>query len=176
MHLLPPLPDYSHTSFFLPVGSLPLHEIEVSAFSRSPLGRANTFSFLLLLLTPRKSLSIPPSPHDLTLRSLSHLSFSVTSVLYPPNLSMDKCSISSWFPPIYPSILSRLRYPTLLQLALLLLSPIQPYQLWLATSYCGMFLTKYCHFNFLASLFVSSGYNPSSVLSTVLLVVLDNPS
>ena len=34
-----------------------------------------------------------------------------------------------------PSILSRLRYPTFFQLALLLLSPIQPYQLWLATSF-----------------------------------------
>ena len=41
--------------FFL-AGPCPLHEIAVSAFSRSPLGRANTFSFLFLLLTPRKSL------------------------------------------------------------------------------------------------------------------------
>ena len=37
----------------------------------------------------------------------------------------------------------------------------------------GMFLALYCHFNFLMSLFVFSGYIPSSALNTVLLVVLD---
>ena len=34
-----------------------------------------------------------------------------------------------------PSIFSRLRYPILFQLALLLISPIQPCPLWLATSF-----------------------------------------
>ena len=33
--------------------------------------------------------------------------------------------------------------------------------------FSGTFLTLYCHFNFLTSLFVSSGYVPSSALNTV---------
>ena len=48
--------------------------------------------------------------------------------------------------------LSQLRYPTLIQLALLLLSHIQLHQLWLATSFFGMFHTLYYHFNFLVSI------------------------
>ena len=36
----------------------------------------------------------------------------------------------------------------------------------------GMFLTLYCHFNFLMCLFVLDGYISSSALSTVFLVVL----
>ena len=38
----------------------------------------------------------------------------------------------------------------------------------------GIFFTLYCHFNFLTSLFVSSGYIPGS-LNIVLLVVLEHP-
>ena len=53
-------PHEWYTSVFFPAGPGPLHEIAVSAFSRSPLGRANTFSFLFLLLTPWKSPSVPP--------------------------------------------------------------------------------------------------------------------
>ena len=83
-----------------------------------PLGRANTFSFLFLLLTPRKSLSVPPpSPCFLALAS---------PYFYPT------VSLLGFL--LYPPIFSRLRYPTLFKLALLLLSPIQPYQLWMAPS------------------------------------------
>ena len=51
-----------------------------------------------------------------------------TSALYLPNFPAD--IKSSWFPPICPSMFSQLRYPTLFQLALLWLSPIQLYQLY----------------------------------------------
>ena len=50
------------------VGPGPLHEIAVSAFSRSPLGRADTFSFQYLPSTPRISLTASPlSPYFLAL-------------------------------------------------------------------------------------------------------------
>ena len=52
--------DYWFTSFFFLAGPDPLHEIVVSAFSRRPLGRANTFSFLCLLVTPVNLLRVPP--------------------------------------------------------------------------------------------------------------------
>ena len=42
--------------------------------------------------------------------------------------------------------------------------------------FSGIFPTSYCHFNFLTSPFVSSGYTPSSALITVSLVVLEHPS
>ena len=42
--------------------------------------------------------------------------------------------------------------------------------------FSGILFTLYCRFNFLASLFVLSGYIPSSALTTVLLVVLQHPS
>ena len=66
MHLLPPPLDYWYTSFFFLTGPGPLHEIVVSTFSRSPLGRANTLSFLFLLLTPGLNVP-PPSPCFLAL-------------------------------------------------------------------------------------------------------------
>ena len=71
MHLSPP-PHYWYTSFFFLTGLGPLHEIVVSAFWRSPSDRANTFSILSVLVTPRI----------------------FTSALYPPNFSVDS-SISS---------------------------------------------------------------------------------
>ena len=79
--------------------------------------------------------------------------------------------------PLNPSIFSRLRYAILFQLALLLISPIQPYQLWLAT----YFLAYYFILPFqLSHVSVLSGYIPSSAinsaLNTVLLVVLEHPS
>ena len=39
-----------------------------------------------------------------------------------------------------------------------------------------MFLTLYCHFNFITSLFVLSGYIPFSAFNIVLLIVLEHPS
>ena len=76
--------------------------------------------FLLFILFLSASLSLPP------------VILSFTFVLYPPNFCMD--NISSWFPPIS-SIPSRLRDSIVFQLALSLLSPTQPYQLWLAVSF-----------------------------------------
>ena len=43
---------YRRTSFFVLAGPGPLHENAVPAVSRSPLGRANTFSFPSLLACP----------------------------------------------------------------------------------------------------------------------------
>ena len=62
------------------------------------------------------------------------------SVSSPRNFSVDRTSFLG--PPLNPSIFSRLRYPILFQLALLLFSHIQPYQLWLATSFLA-----YCLFD-----------------------------
>ena len=114
-HILPLREFYSncfatraHLCIFLPLsttgkylsflaGPNPLHEIAVSALSRKPLGRANTFSFLVLLLTPRKYQSVPPlSPCFLALAFPLLPSF--PSVVYTPNFSMN--SISSWFHPV----------------------------------------------------------------------------
>ena len=129
------------------VGPGTLYEVAVPTLSIHLLGRANTFSFLPLLSTPRKFLKCSTFFTLFLSASISLLSILVfTSVLYPSNISMD--SISSWFPPMY-FMLSHLRYPTLFQLALLLLFPIQPYQLWLATSYlaCSLLYTAISTFS-----------------------------
>ena len=105
------------------------------------------------------------------LLSFSILSF--TAVLTPPSFSMD--SISFWFPPVFFHI-ARLRYPTLVQLAVLSHSPIQRYLAMAVSHFFGMLVTLYCHFNFLTSLTVLSGYSSSSALDTaVFLVVLEHP-
>ena len=60
--------------------------------------------------------------------------------MYPPNLSIDSAYSPS---PLNSSIFSRQRSPILFQLGLLLFSPIQPYQIWLATSllaYCLLYI------------------------------------
>ena len=64
------------TSFFL-AGPGPLPETAVSTFSRIPMGRANTFSFLFLLLTPRISLEV---------FLLFHLFLSLACPFFPPFL------------------------------------------------------------------------------------------
>ena len=75
MHLPPPF-DYWYTSFFFLAGPGLPYEITVSAFSRSPLGRVNTFLFLSLLLTHHISSSVlPPSPCLLALAFPFFLSF-----------------------------------------------------------------------------------------------------
>ena len=104
--------------------------------------------------------------------SLSLVPF-FTSVLYPPNFSIDT-SISSWFPPISFHT-SRLRYPTFFQLALSLLCSIQPYQLWLAASFLACSFPHIDISTFSRRL-VLSGYILSSALQTVFLVVLEHPS
>ena len=84
-------------------------------------------------------------------------------------------SISSWFPPTSVHTFST---------TLSHLIPARPcvtfshtaLSAMAGTLFFGMFLTFYCHFNFLTSLFVLSGYIPSSALDIVLLVVLEHPS
>ena len=114
------------------VGPGPLHKIAVSAFSRSPSGRADTFSFQYL----------PQPPHVSKCFSFFTLflsaSLSLSSIVHFASVSCTR-QISLWTVPLLgflnPSIFSRLRYPILFQLAIFLFSPIQPYQLWLATSF-----------------------------------------
>ena len=174
MHLLPSIATIAVPLSFR-AGQGSLHEIATSAFSRtdSPLGRANVFSFLFLLLNPC-IISINVSSFTLFLSAsfslVSILSF--THVLCPANFSMD--SISSWFPPIsfhaFSTTLSHL-------------IPARPFVNFSHTAlsamagnlFCGMFLTLYCHFIFLTSLVYFSGYIPSSALHAVLLVVLEHP-
>ena len=149
--------------FLLLASPGPLPEIAVSEFSRCPLGRPNTFPCLLLLLTPLVSLS----PFVLALAFPLFLSILLLLSCIPQT--------SLWTVPLlgfllHPFIHSRLRYPTLSQLALSSLSPMQPYQLYVAGNlFFGMFLTLYGHFNFVTSLFVSSECISSSPRNTVLL-------
>ena len=114
MHLPPPPPtDRWVTSFFFLTGRGPLHEMAFSAFSRSLLGRTNTFSSQVLL-TPRISLNALPLP--LLILTLFLLPFPLLLLCTRQNFSMDKAS--SWFPPISFRALYRLRYLTLFQLVL----------------------------------------------------------
>ena len=142
--LLPPPPGYWYTTCFLPAGPGPLHKTAASAFSRSPLGRANTFfcfpipwfnpphsskcfsdctlfltAILFLLLYPFFCFCLV-SPKLLC----GHHIFPVSSYLRP-------CSLNYAIPPYSGSSL--------------LLSPVQLYQLWLATSFLAssLLLTWY---------------------------------
>ena len=151
VHLPPPPPtDRWVTSFFFLTGRGPLHEMAFSAFSRSLLGRTNTFSSQFLL-TPRISLNALPLP--LLILTLFLLPFPLLLLCTRQNFSMDKAS--SWFPPISFRALYRLRYLTLFQLALSLLSPIRRY-----------FVMSI----FLKSLLVLSRRIPNSALNAVSLV------
>ena len=137
MHPRPPPPDYWYISFFFLVGPDPLHEIAVTAFSRSPLGCADTFSFQYLPSTPRISQSIYPlSPRFLAVAFpfLLSLLLLLSCTRQTPLWTVPLLGLVNSF------IFARLRYPILLQLALLLFSPTQPYQLWRATS----FLARSC--------------------------------
>ena len=109
-----------------------------SITTRTPMGRATTFSFLSsLLLTPCVCLSGPHlSPYFLALFFPFFLPF-LLLLSCTPQTYLWTISLLGFL--LYPSIFSRLRYPILFQLGLSLLSLIQPYQLWLATFF-GMFL------------------------------------
>ena len=88
VHPRPPPLDYWYISFFFLVGPGPLHEIAVSAFSCSPLGRANTFSFHICLQPPYISTKCFSS---FTVFLSANFAFSsvlsFASVLYPPKFS-----------------------------------------------------------------------------------------
>ena len=107
------LPTTAHLCiFFLPTPAtgiplssswqvqVPYTEIGVSAFSRSPSDRADTFPFPSLLSTARKSLVLvsPISPHFLALRSLSLFPNMFIYLLYctpPPHFSTGGTAIFS---------------------------------------------------------------------------------
>ena len=115
MHLPPPPVRYWYTSFFFLAGPGPRHEIAVSAFWRSPLGRANTFSFLFLILTPRKSLLSVISKVFL----LHFVSYPLTFAFLRSFLLFLSCTpqTSLWTVSLlgfllYVSVPFRLRYPT----------------------------------------------------------------
>ena len=159
MQLLPPSLDYWYpsTSFFFLAGPGPLHEIAVSAaFSRSPLGRANTFLFLLLLLAPHKSLLIgvlPPSPCFLSASlSLSPIFSSTSSVLYAAHFSMDRVS-----PLSFHTFSTTLRIPLFSSSPFCYFLPYSPIRLWLATSFLACSLLQIATSRF-SRLFVLSGY------------------
>ena len=101
VHLLRPPPGYWYTSFFFLAGPGYLLEIAVAAFSRSPLGCANTLSFLLLRPISRTSLKCFFFRFHLLFLSanLSLLpTLSCASALYLPHFSVD--ITSSWFLPL----------------------------------------------------------------------------
>ena len=142
--------------------------------SRSPLVRANTFSFLYVLLTPRKSLTVPPlSPCILALVYRLFYPFfffclAPLKLLYGQYLFLVSSYILPYFldyaiPP-YSSSPFRCFLPY---------SPIsyswQPF-------FLGIFLTLWCHFNFLTPLIMLRGYISNFALNTVLFVVLQHPS
>ena len=107
--------------------------------SRILLGRANTISSLFLLLTPRKSLSVPPlSPCFIAPAFPLFLSFLLLLSCIPQTYLWTVSPLGFL---LYPSILSRLRYSTLLRL-----SPFSYFLPYSPISYgwqplFGMFLT-----------------------------------
>ena len=115
-------------SFFFLASPGRLHQIAVSAILRSPLGGANKLLFLSLRLTPRICLSSvsPISPCFLALAFPFFLSF-LPLMPCTRQTSLRTSSLLAFLS--CPSILSQLSYPTLFQLALRLLSPIQLHQL-----------------------------------------------
>ena len=117
-----------NTTIFFLAGPGNLHEIAVSAFSRSPSGRANTFSFL----TPRISVSAPHSPQFLALVFPSFCPF-FCCCLVPPKLLYGQhlFLVSSNTLPYFLDYAS----PPYSSSPFSLLSLIQPYQLELATSF-----------------------------------------
>ena len=124
MHLLPALPGYWYASFVFLADPGPLHEIADSVFWRSPLGRPNTFSFLSLRSIPRVSLSVSQIPPYF----LEPVFPFFPLCLVPPKPSGGHL-LFLVSPYILPCFLDYLCYPTLVQLALWLLSPIKLFQL-----------------------------------------------
>ena len=142
----------------------------------SAVSGTNTFSFNSLLLPSRMSrnaLSLPPS--ILVLACLFFLSFLLLPSCTPPYLSTDSTYlflISSNF----------LAYFLGYAIPPYSSSPFRYFLPYNDTSYMasnlllGVLLCLHCHFNFLTSLFVSSGCIPGSVHNTVLLIVLEHAS
>ena len=151
--------------FLFLVGPGPQHEIAVKLFRVVHWALQKWFNSNLPS-TPRITLSVSPlSPYFLTLY------FPFLPSFFLPLSCTRQTSV--WTVPflglLNPSILFRLRYDILFHLALLIFSPIQPYQLpgYMAGNlFSGIPLTVYCHFDFLKYLLVLSGYIPSSAVNT----------
>lgn len=102
VHILPPPCHWRCALFVFVTGPGPSCEVAVSMFSRSPLGRANTFSFLSLSLnTPKYHILVLAGPLFLFLRLL----LSCT-----PIVSMGIVYYCVFI--LYPSVISRLHSPT----------------------------------------------------------------
>ena len=132
MHPRPPPLDFWYISFFCLVGPGPLHEIAISAFR-----------VVHSAVQIRFHSNIFPQPPEY-ISSVCRLAPYFLALAFPFLLSfllLLSCTrqTSLWTVPllglIYASIFSRLFYPMLFHFALLLFSPIQPYQLWLANSF-----------------------------------------
>ena len=154
LRLVPPPSDYWYTPFFFLASPGPLHENAVSAFSRSPLDRANTFSFLSVILAPRTSLNVLRTSRCLLALASLSLSciISFASVLYLANLSiMDSTSslVTSWLRPYFFDY-AITPYSSSPFFAALTSNPSAI----AGNLFFGMFPTLYCHFNFLMSLLI----------------------
>ena len=112
-------------------GPGPLHERAFSAPSCGPFGRANTFSFLTLLLTNRIPLTVPPlhlkafvfSPY---LYPFFYFCLALTEFLYGQYIFLFSSYVLPYFPDYAMQPCSRSPFVTF---------PIQPYHLCLATSF-----------------------------------------
>ena len=142
------------------------------------MGRANTFSFLFLLLTSRKYLKCSSS-FTLFLSaglSLIYILCFTSVCLVPPKLIYEQLLylflVSSY---ILPSFLDYAIPPYSSSLFCYFLSYIQPCQLWLATSFLAYSLLYIAIFPFSRLYLFLRGYIPIPALSTVLLVVLEHP-
>ena len=173
MLLLPPPLDYWYTSFFFLAAPGPLHELAVSARSRSSLARANKVYIPISSRTPPVYLLSVPllSTRFVALAFPLALSF-LLLLSCTPQTSLWTVSLLG-FLYIHPYVLDYV-IPPYSSLPFLL-SPIQPYQLWLATSFLACFLLYIVISTFSRLLFVLCGYIPISSLITVLLVVLAHP-
>ena len=130
-------------------------------------GRAHTFSLQFLLT--RTSLSVPLSPCFLALAFPLFLSLILLPSCAPQTTpwTVSLLGFLLYTYQVYPSTLSRLRYPILFQPPLSLLSPMQSYQPWLATFFLACSLLQ------IAISIFSRLY---SDLNTVFLVVLEHPT
>ena len=178
LHLLPPPPGFWYTPFFFLAGPSSLHEIAVSAFQRSPLGRANTFSFLPLRVTPRMCLECFSDSTlflSATVAPPRIFIISSASVMYLPNFSADINYFR--FPPIFFHTLST-ALPHLVEFRSFVTFSRTALSTMVGNLFLGMLLAlyRYCRFNLTMSLFLLNGYIPSSALNAEWLVVLEHPS
>ena len=168
MHLFPPPPGYWYTAFFFLACPSHLHESTASAFTRSPLGLANTFSFIFLASIPRISPSVfLILPCFVALAFPFFLSF---LLILPCTTQTSRRTSPLLGFPLYPSILSQLRYPTLWR-------PFVTFSHTALSTMAGNLFFAYSLLSiavstFLISQFVWSECVPSSALTTVLLLIV----